>query len=152
MEINGKKVVDAKSKAVIHITQQDTVKGANKDPGACAAARAAKRDIVDCLSARVHIGRIYIEHKDKWVRYQTPDSLRTEIIAFDKGGSFQPGTYALRPMSPAHRETYRKKESGTNTNRNKAGAHPAKQPRKQLKIAKIKRHEVTGIRPSGANR
>lgn len=148
MEINGKRVVDATSKAKIHITQTDTIKGANKDPGACAAARAAARDITGCLSARVHIGRVYIEHKNKWVRYQTPEALRTEIIAFDKGGSFQPGHYELRPPSPTS-ELGRRKPSGE-TSRNRPSV--VRNPRKKLMVAKIKRHEVTGIRPKGANR
>lgn len=152
MEINGKKVVDAKRKAVIHITQTDTVKGATKDPGACAAARAAKRDIVDCLSARVHIGCVYIEHEKKWERYTTPPALRSEIIAFDRGGSFQPGEYMLNAPSPSRTEEGRKKYSGSDTSRNKPGNIPTKHPRKQLRIAKIKRHSVTGIRPRGANR
>ena len=147
MEINGKPVVDARKHAVIHITDRDTIKGATKDPGACAAALAARRDIADCISARVHIGRVYIEQKEKWVRYQTPESLRTEIIAFDKGGSFQPGDYTLRPPAPSAREG----RSGSETNRH-GFDNQKKRPRKKLLVAKIKRHEVTGIRPSGANR
>ena len=155
MEINGKKVIDATRKATIHITQTDTVKGATKDPGACAAARAAKRDIADCLSARVHIGRVYVEHKDKWVRYFTPDALRTEIIAFDRGGTFQAGTYDLKPPSPAESEIARKESrSGgdRHKDRNNIAAKASVNRRKTLKVAKIKRHAVTGIRPSGANR
>lgn len=153
MEINGKKVVDATRKAKIHITQTDATKGANKDPAACAAARAAKRDIADCISARVHIGRVYVETKDKWIRYFTPEALRTEIIAFDRGGTFQPGVYELKPTGPSETEKARKGyQTGSDTNRTKPGNIPEKSPRKTLKIARIKRHNVTGIRPSGANR
>lgn len=146
MEINGKRVVDATKPISIHITARDTTEGANKDPAACAAARAVKRDAPECISARVHIGRVYVETPKKWIRYDTPDALRTEIIAFDRGGSFEPGEYKLRV--PEKRGTA---GSGSNTNRNKLGSRPTKNPRKAL-IAKIKRHEVTGIRPKGANR
>jgi hypothetical protein len=100
MEIAGKRVVDAKRSARILITKRDVVDGDNKNPSSCAAALAAKRDVPECLSARVHIGRVYIEHRDRWVRYLTPDALRTEIVAFDRGGSFQPGDYVLRAPSP----------------------------------------------------
>src|SRR5882672_10461302 len=93
MEINGKKVVDARTSAKIAITDHDVKDGANKNPSGCAAALAAKRDVKDCISARVHIGRVYIEMPTRWVRYMTPESLRTEIIAFDRGGTFQPGQY-----------------------------------------------------------
>lgn len=151
MEINGKKVVDATKRAKIHITQRDATDGANKNPSSCAAARAAKRDIPECISARVHIGRVYIETPKKWIRFQTPKSLRTEIIAFDRGGSFQPGDYELTPPSPAQTEEAKRKYSRGETNRNKLGNIPTKSPRKTL-IAKVKRHEVTGIRPKGATR
>jgi hypothetical protein len=148
MEINGKPVVDATKAAKIHITQRDTTKGDNKNPSSCAAARAAKRDIPNCVSARVHIGRVYIEQEKRWIRYFTPDALRTEIIAFDRGGTFQPGEYSLNPPSPAESEEGRKARSGSNTNRTRRGSS---NPRK-LKVAKITRHEVTGIRPKGGNR
>lgn len=146
MEINGKQVVDATKKAAIKITERDVNEGKNKDPAACAAARAAKRDVSNCISARVHIGRVYIEQKDKWVRYETPKSLRTEIIAFDRGGSFEPGEYVLEIPQPSTQRA----RSGSDTNRNRHWK--TKEPRKTLKIARVKRHSVTGIRPRGANR
>lgn len=146
MEINGKKVVDAIKPISIHITKRDTVEGASKNPSSCAAARAAKRDIPECVSARVHIGRVYVETPTKWLRYATPRALRTEIIAFDKGGSFEPGEYQLNAIQPSHRES----TSGTKGMEKKRPNH-VKRPRKAL-IARIKRHSVTGIRPKGANR
>lgn len=152
MEINGKKVVDATRRVKIHITKRDTVEGDNKNPSGCAAARAAKRDVPDCISARVHIGRIYVEHRDKWVRYFTPDSLRTEIIAFDRGGSFQPGEYELKIPAASERSDARRTErERSSKNRNRLGASPTKSPRR-VKVAIIKRHAVTGIRPKGAVR
>lgn len=144
MKINGKKVVDATKPATINITKHDTTAGDNKNPSSCAAARAAVRD-VDCVSARVHIGRVYIEEEKRWVRYKTPDALRTEIIAFDKGGSFQPGEYVLNPPAPSDRL-----RNNGNNHATKKRPSKVKSPRKL--IAKIKRHEVTGIRPKGANR
>lgn len=145
MKINGKKVVDATKPATINITKHDTTAGDNKNPSSCAAARAAVRDF-ECVSARVHIGRVYIEEAKRWVRYKTPDALRTEIVAFDKGGSFQPGEYVLNPPAPSARLA----RSGSATGKTKKKPSRTKSPRKL--IAKIKRHEVTGIRPKGANR
>lgn len=151
MEINGKRVVDAKSKIKIHITPRDATEGDNKNPSGCAAARAAKRDIPHCINARVHIGRVYVEHKREWVRYFTPDALRTEIIAFDRGGTFQPGEYELKPPSPCEREEARKEyRTGSETNRSGSGRRTKR--RQKIKVAIIKRHNVTGIRPKGAAR
>jgi hypothetical protein len=147
MEINGKRVVDAKKAVTIHVTPLDVKTGDNKNPSSCAAAKAAKHSL-SCISARVHIRRVYIEQKAKWVRYETPDSLRTEIIAFDKGGSFQPGDYTLRKVPPYAGSSRRRKDDHDRHLRAKSPQHP----RKKLLIAKIKRHKVTGIRPLGANR
>ena len=144
MEINGKPVVDAKKSVKINITERDVETGNNKNPGSCAAAKAAKHSL-KCISARVHIGRVYIEQEKQWVRYTTPAALRTEIVAFDKGGSFQPGEYKLSAMAPSATE-YR---HGSTTNKN--GSKITKRPRKRL-IARVKQHSVTGIRPKGANR
>lgn len=168
MEIAGKKVVDAKRPAKIIVTKRDTEVGDNKNPSGCAAALAAKRDIPECLSSRVHIGRVYIEHKDKWVRYMTPRSLRTEIVAFDRGGSFEPGEYVLKPPSPtetiegraeARDKAYPKGRSEAQRAKDRAAAAASNSksrvtssPRKTIKIARIKRHNVTGIRPKGAVR
>ncbi len=151
MEIAGKKVVDATKPATIHITKHDAKVGDNKNPSGCAAAIAAKRDIADCLSARVHIGRVYIEQKNKWIRYQTPDSLRSEIIAFDRGGSFQPGVYQLRPVAPSQTAEAQAERYKANETRHLRASSPNK-PRKQLRVAKVKRHEVSGVRPKGAVR
>ncbi len=167
MEINGKKVVDAKAPAKIAITAEDVAKGANKNPSGCAAALAAMHDIKDCISARVHVGRVYIETPRRWVRYMTPESLRTEIIAFDRGGSFQPGQYELKAPSKQEseegRRSYREKKTVTDKAypvNGRSAAQRAKddasrevsRKRIPLKVAKIKRHEVTGIRPKGAVR
>jgi hypothetical protein len=147
MEINGKRVVDAKRSAMIHITAKDVKEGNNKNPSSCAAAKAAKHSL-SCLSARVHIKRVYIEKKDKWLRFETPDALRTEIIAFDKGGSFQPGDYKLRAIMPSATTERRREVDHDRHLRKKSNQHP----RKKLLVAKVKRHSVTGIRPKGANR
>lgn len=147
MEIAGKRVVDATKPVTIKITPRDIADGNNKNPSSCAAAKAAKHSIEECISARVHIGRVYIEQDKKWVRYNTPDSLKQEIIAFDRGGSFAPGEYTLRPISAAETTEGRARKRGE-TNRDRP-SH-TRNPRKL--IAKIKRHEVTGIRPKGANR
>lgn len=149
MEINGKRVVDATSKTTIHITKRDATEGDNKNPSGCAAARAAKRDIPECISARVHVGRIYVEYKTKWVRYFTPDRLRTEIIAFDRGGSFEPGDYTLLPPGPS--ETTEARERNRENEKKRTRSSATKSPRR-VHVAIVKRHAVSGIRPRGAVR
>lgn len=95
-------VADATRGMVLHITKTDCARGDLKTPSSCAAAKALCRlDGVE--AAQVYIGRTYVKQKGKWTRYATPPSLRNEIIAFDRGGSFEPGDYTLRPIQPSLR-------------------------------------------------
>lgn len=144
MEINGKKVVDATTPLKLEIKETDCEKGKTKDPGSCAAARAIMRDY-DVQSARVHVGVSYVEQKDCWLRYRTPGSLRTEIVAFDRGGEFEPGNYTLAPFNKAHTLTAMRKRA-------KAKKLGDTRPRHDKNKAKRTRHEVTNVRPRGANR
>jgi hypothetical protein len=151
MEINGKKVVDATKPAKITITPKDIAKGDNKNPSGCAAAVAAMHSVENCISARVHVGRVYIEQKKRWVRYNTSDALRTEIITFDRCGQFAPGEYTLRPLSANETSEGRARKRGEEKNRSQPDRHKSRKRNTAL-IAKVKRHEVTGIRPKGDNR
>jgi hypothetical protein len=101
MRIHGKQVVDAPRNRTIHITNRDVKRGGVKDPYSCAAALACKRDL-GCTEARVNVGRTYLRKGNKWVRFLTPTSLKYEIVAFDRGGQFEPGEYVL--LAPKGRE------------------------------------------------
>ena len=131
MKIKGLKVVDATNPVDIHITTKDVQTGGVKDPFGCAAAKACVRDL-KVTEAKVHLGRVYLRKSDRWVRYMTPQSLRTEIIAFDRGGGFDAGDYTLKPPSPATQLGYRK-PTGPKKTRNRQKIKP--------------RHVVVGIRP-----
>lgn len=143
MEIAGKKVVDAKKPLYISISKADATKGKTKDPAACAAARAIVRTVADAKSARVHLGRTYIEYPDKWVRYKTPDGLKVEIVSFDRGtnAEYAEGDYTLYAPSPADR-------IGARLGRGVSGKTAGK---KRPHIARI-HHQIEGVRVRGANR
>lgn len=112
---------DATRKVELEILPVD-IKGAKpKDPTACAAARALKRQL-GVKEVAVMRRTTYINHgeptKPNWTRYQTPESLTREIVAIDRGGRFEGGTYRLRPFSPsarlgAHQWRSRGREDGS---------------------------------------
>jgi hypothetical protein len=137
--IADKPVFDADGPLEIQISAADCSAGKNKDPSKCAAALAVKRAIPAALSVRVHISRTYVEFKDKWLKYRTPEGLRTEMVAFDRGGEFTPGKFRLQEIQDVH----------------KIGAPRRKDPRKRHDRPKTKRakpHHTTNIRTHGANR
>jgi hypothetical protein len=143
MEINGAKVVDATKPLTIEILPKDIQKGNNKDPGACAAAQACLRQL-HATAARVHIGRTYLMIDKKWLRFNTPRSLRSEIIAFDRGGAFAPGEYTLKPLQPSERAKRGKRAGSADKTDRNGRRNTKKRPRAK--------HVVTGIREHGANR
>jgi hypothetical protein len=106
MKIDGIPVRDADRVIILHISEQDA-RGRSKDPRNCAAAKAACR-VDGVKEARVYRSRTFllIERANGmpcWVRLHTPERLQKEIVAFDRGGKFEPGDYVLRPMPPAGR-------------------------------------------------
>lgn len=137
MELDGKKVADAKKAIRITITKSDVAKGKGKDPDHCAAALACIRE-GHASEARVHVSRVYLKRGSKWTRYKTPLAIRSEIISFDRGGGFAPGEYTLRPIQPSERYGAPRKKRYERT-----GKHPKRGRR-------VKPHVVAGIR-SNAN-
>jgi hypothetical protein len=142
MRINGKKVVDATKPTQISVSQDDARKGKTKDPAKCAAANAIVRILKDAKSARVHLGRTYIEYPDKWVRYITPAALKIEIVSFDRGNKaeYSTGEYTLYAPPPSDRLGARKKSLGKTAGK-----------KRRPHIARIQ-HQIEGVRQHGANR
>lgn len=137
MDIAGKKVINAVKPVVLEVTGADIKTGTNKNPSQCAAAQACLRQL-KVVSARVHVGRTYIELSNHWVRYLTPPSLKSEIVAFDRGGTFEPSTHVLGAIPPA-------KATGKKQSHSKHASTPKKKRKRAY-------HITTGIRERGANK
>lgn len=133
MKIDGKKVVDAHKPLLLEVTSNDVKNSKRKDASACAAAVACKRQL-HVKDVRVHASMTYVDHGDKWVRYQTPADLKLEALAFDKGGVFDPHTFKLRPPSSAH----------------KLGARPPRRtdPKKKRNTKSRPYHRIKNVRAS----
>jgi len=104
-KIEGLPIADASNRIVIEISRQDISSGMNKDPSACAAAKACLRQIPKCTAVRVYKSRTFLKMGKRWLRYHTPLGMRTEIVAFDRGANFLPGVYVLTPLQPSHKAT-----------------------------------------------
>lgn len=136
MKIGGAKVIDGLKPLKIRITAEDVRKGAQKNATSCAAARALCRE--GFTEARVHAARTYVKQPDgTWLRYVTRPALRSEIVAFDRGGNFEPGEYHLSPIQPAEQIGNRAKRKGYNYRKTMAQRNAA---------PKRKNHVTTGVR------
>jgi hypothetical protein len=132
MRINGFPVVNATKPIVLKITPRDVAAGKTKDRNACAAAKACLREIAGCTDVRVHLSRTYVKVGNKWHRYATTRAIRQEIIAFDRGGNFEPGEYML---GQGYQATG--KQTGSRTSQTRS---------KRLHKRRASPHHVTGVR------
>lgn len=138
---NVKHVVDAKEGLAIEVTSTDVRTSNKKDHKTCAMATACKR--------KFHLDGVIISRKIAYLvrgntatRYVLPGSVSREVVAFDRGGSFEPGRYRLsKPaegMSLSHYNTEEHRESSREYYRNRENPLKHRAPR----------HFTTNIRAS----
>lgn len=95
-----KRVVDATGYMEIDVRGGDINGARPKDPANCAVARACARHGHDALICAT---QAYLRIGQTAMRFTVPQSVRSELLSFDRGGGFQRGTYTLRPPSPSRR-------------------------------------------------
>lgn len=89
------RVEDAVKPVTIEVTKKDTKTAAVRDHRACAAAVACKRQL-DCDGVIISRAIAYLIKANVATRYEVPVSLSKEVVAFDRGGVFEPGEYRLK--------------------------------------------------------
>lgn len=96
-----KEVVDSKRNRSIEVTSQDSKSRAVKNHKECALAVACKR-VFHADAAIICVKTAYIITGNKAIRFTNPESVRREIISFDRHAGFEPGHYSLSKVSPAN--------------------------------------------------
>lgn len=125
--IDDMPIFNARHALTIHVRPGDISRADKKHPDACAVARACRREL-HCADVRVHLGRVYVrQNKGSWQRYLTPRSLRTEIIAFDRGGTFMPGEYVLSAPQPS-KQKVGKRQGSNKPHPPSDRSHPKRRP------------------------
>jgi hypothetical protein len=135
----GLPLVDANpgEKLEIEITESDINRSRKNDPNNCAGATAIKRILG--VEAEVHLSRVYIKSKDKksWIRFQTPESISREIVAFDRAHKFEPGVYQLIPVAKSNRlGMYKGKSTKTGKDEKRAKYHTTVNVRESARKSK----------------
>lgn len=88
------KVRDAKDSIDIEVTPADIRSSATKDHNSCAVATACKR-AMHLDGVIVSRSMAYLVKGGVATRYHVPARVTREVVAFDRGGSFEPGEYRL---------------------------------------------------------
>lgn len=125
--IDGVPVIDADAPLTITILPEDVITSDRQEPNNCVMARACRRAL-HCEEVRVHLSRVFVKmwRSKQWVRYDTPAALRTEIVSWDRGGAFDPGTFILKP--PRRRATGEQQGTDTNQSTKKKDQKPRRAP------------------------
>lgn len=96
---NVKRVVDANTNAYVEVTSKDVSLSKLKNHKQCAMAVACKRKFhLDGVIIAKSVA--YLIKGNKARRFHVPESVAREVISFDRGAGFSPGTYALQKISP----------------------------------------------------
>lgn len=136
MKIQGINVVDANEELELTITERDCQLGKTKSSRECAAARALRREC-KAEKAFVHFSRAYVLKEGKWLRFNVPPALRSEVVAFDRGGEFAPGDYVLKKVQPTVRlDAPIKRKAGPRNGKKPQNGNRPKRPY----------HQVIGVR------
>jgi hypothetical protein len=117
--LDGSPIFDSTEPLKIQVNSRDIANADRKDPADCVMARAVRR-CIHAHEVRAHLGRVFVRQREKgpWKRYETSTALRSEIIAFDRGGAFEPGEYMLRKIRDSQTSLARSRYSeGRNRNR-----------------------------------
>ena len=124
------KVVDAKRAAMIEVSAKDATAKGVKNHEACAMAVACKRKF-NLDGVIISRSVAYLVKGKQARRFKLPPGTAKEVVSFDRGGGFAPGTYQL---SAVGEWAQLGKRQGSNR-RTPGNGHPKKF-----------RHITTGIR------
>jgi len=93
-----KNVEDGGRKVTIEVTKRDEATANKKSHKTCAMAVACKRKF-EADGVIISVNRAYIIKGDTAKRYNLPNSVSREVVSFDRGAGFEPGTYQLSKVA-----------------------------------------------------
>lgn len=108
------RVIDARRDLTIVVEPQDARGSGRKQHHACAMAVACKR-LLHIDGAIIATSRAYLIKGTLATRYEVPESVSREIVSFDRGARFAPGTYRLAKIDASHMQGRKIKGGGKHT-------------------------------------
>lgn len=129
---NVETAVDATRPVEVSVNRRDCKIAEKMNPSECALAKAAKREL-NADGVIIGISTSYVIRGTQAIRFDTPESVRREIVSFDRHQDFAPGDYYLTPKSPSDRIG-----ADSRRNKNKTGG--------KYKSARRKMHHSARVR------
>jgi hypothetical protein len=120
--------VDAKLPVEVSVKAKDCSEAIKLNPSECALARAAKREL-HADGVIIGISSSYVIKGKEAQRFDTPETVKREIVSFDRHQDFAPGEYYLRPKPPTARlgvQTYKSRNHGSKVVKRRVYHHSAR--------------------------
>lgn len=110
-------IIDADEEVEVVVSSEDIRLGRQHDPEQCAFARAERRSAGDVVRVEALKTTLYLIYSDHAERYRLTTQAQNAIKAFDdsSGKKMKPGTYVLKPITPAYNNTRTRKTKTTTT-------------------------------------
>lgn len=118
----------------VDVKTVDVKKSVAKNPAKCAVARAFQRE-THVEAAIIGLTFSYLIKGKIAIRFRTPESVRTELVSFDRHGDFEVGHYHLTPP-PASARLGAYGRSGARRRSRPSSSHSAQ--RKVHKTARVR--------------
>lgn len=101
------RVIDAKRKRIVEVTERDCALAVAKSHTICALAIACKR-FFKADGVIIQVTTAFIVKGARAIRYRLPTSIGREITSFDRGAEYDPGRYLLSRPSPKRQQKVKK--------------------------------------------
>jgi hypothetical protein len=94
------RVVHAKKPVNVEVRPRDCAEGKKLMTNECALAKAAKRQF-QADGVAIRLSDSYIVKGKTAIRFSTPETVKREIVSFDRHQDFASGIYRLSPAKPS---------------------------------------------------
>jgi len=101
-------VVESTRHVGFYVGEELCRRGKRDNPGACALALAARRDIRGLQGVQVYRAVAYLVFKTHIERFVISTATRKAIEHFDRTGEFRPGLYEFAPVNPSARLAFKR--------------------------------------------
>lgn len=108
-----KQVVHAKTAVKVEVSPKDCTEGKSYQTSECALAKAARRQF-KADGVAIRLTDSFVVQGDTATRFKTPESVKRELVSFDRHKDFASGTYYLSPAPPIWANPNKKPSSGHN--------------------------------------
>lgn len=93
------RVIHAKKHVIVEVSSKDCKEGKGFQTNECALAKAAKRQF-KADGVAIRLSDSFVIKGKTAIRFMTPETVKRELVSFDRHHDFAPGIYRLSPAPP----------------------------------------------------